>query len=205
MKYAIVTNNIPKIASQNAVLQHIQDVTERHFAIGTILKWPDTELNNYDVYRCIEVKESLLQYQSYSSPVLTFDGSNVTMTYSAVDDDLDSSKDRAKETVASNRYNYEISGVSYNDIYVSTDRESQSKIIAVDVIASRDSSYSVRWKTANNTFVTMNSDTILQVSNTVLNHVQSAYTLESNKIDEIDACLTLTDLRSANLVFNGGS
>jgi hypothetical protein len=199
--YAIVTNNIPKIASQNAVLQHIQDVTGRHFAISTILKWSDTELNEYDVYRCIKVKESLLQYQSYSSPVLTFDGSNVTMTYSAVDDDLDSSKDRAKETVANNRYNYEISGVSYNDIYVSTDRESQSKIIAVDVIASRDSSYSVRWKTANNTFINMNSDTILQVSNTVLNHVQSAYTLESNKIDEIDACLTLTDLRSANLVF----
>jgi len=93
-------------------------------------------------------------------------------------------KDDIKNEITQKRFRKEIGGITYNGDKYYTDRESQTKYIAVAVdlsqIANLDS-YIINWKAENSgnaVFRTLDGNTMLSIINTVRSHVQACYDKE---------------------------
>lgn len=97
-----------------------------------------------------------------------------------------------KYAISKKRYEVEIGGVVVSNNTFSTDRESQTKYVAValDIIRSNSASWSIDWKTSNGTFVTLDATQMNIVIDTVRNHVQSCFNKEKEYLDLIDVSNT---------------
>lgn len=102
------------------------------------------------------------------------------------------SKEKLKQVVAEKRYTVEVGGVSVANNVYATDRESQTKYVAVavDIQQSNTQSWSITWKTQDNSFVTLNASDMLNVISTVRNHVQSCFDKEAEYYQLIDSANT---------------
>ncbi|MDT9631017.1 DUF4376 domain-containing protein [Pseudomonas marginalis] len=76
------------------------------------------------------------------------------------------------------RYSHELSGVSAEGIDILTDRDTQGKLTACAFRAQRSTGYSVDWKLANGSFVTLSANEILRVAEVVDDYVQACYSRE---------------------------
>ena len=90
MRYAIVKEGVPQAASRKAVEEHLKQLTTKVHPFGTVQKWTEDFRNTLGIYSIRDVKPPLSPYQTYSSPSLVFDGSEVTQVYTATD--LEASK-----------------------------------------------------------------------------------------------------------------
>jgi hypothetical protein len=93
-----------------------------------------------------------------------------------------------KNAVTNKRYAVEVGNTRVaNNIY-STDRESQTKYVAVAVEISQSNaeSFSITWKTADSQFVTLNAPEMLEVINGVRAHVQNCFNKEAEYYNLID-------------------
>lgn len=97
-------------------------------------------------------------------------------------------KENIKIDVTEKRYNVEVGGVSVSNNIYSTDRESQTKYVAVavDIQQSNSETWSIIWKTKDNKFVNLNSNQMTEVINSVRDHVQSCFNKESEYYQLID-------------------
>lgn len=109
-------------------------------------------------------------------------------------------KSQLKTTITSKRYEVEVGNVRINNNLYSTDRESQTKYVAIAVDISQSSNisaWSINWKTAEGVFVTLNATEMTQVVNGVRQHVQACFDKESEYYTLIDtadqATLEATD------------
>ena len=75
------------------------------------------------------------------------------------------SKQLIKTAVTAKRYEVEVGGITVSNNVYSTDRESQTKYVAVavDVSQSNVETWSITWKTLENKFVTLNANQALEV------------------------------------------
>lgn len=85
---------------------------------------------------------------------------------------------RALNRLASRRYSEEVKGIVIRQVNVDTDRETQSKLVAVRILAKEDAEYFVKWKTSRG-FVTLDASTIIALADAVRGHVQTCYDRES--------------------------
>lgn len=111
-------------------------------------------------------------------------------------------KTKIKAKIAEKRWEIEISGVTdSNDITFATDRESQTKYIAIAVkLLSVDvSTWSIHWKTVNGNFVTLNASEMQNVINLVMNHVQTCFDKESDLHSLLDAATTYEEVFSIDI------
>jgi len=69
-------------------------------------------------------------------------------------------------------------GLSMDGITVETDDVTQTRLMAIRIMAKEDSSYSVKWKTRAG-FVDLNARTIVAIADAVLAHVQACFIAES--------------------------
>jgi hypothetical protein len=113
------------------------------------------------------------------------------------------SKENLKKIITSKRYEVEVGNVRINKNLYSTDRESQTKYVAIAVDIAQSSNVSVwhiNWKTADGIFVNLNATEMNQVVNGVRQHVQSCFDKESEYYTLIDtadqATLEATDFSS---------
>lgn len=85
-----------------------------------------------------------------------------------------------KTDISNHRYNVEVGGVKIANNLYSTDRESQTKYVAVavDISQSNVETWSINWKTADNKFVNLNATQMSEVINGVRSHVQACYDKE---------------------------
>ena len=97
---------------------------------------------------------------------------------------------------ANQRYVEETSGIEFNGYLVKTDRTTQSILGNARQIAEDDPSFSVDWKVNESTFVTLDSDDILALSDIMVAHVQSLFTKEKNLNALIDAAQTYQDIKN---------
>ncbi len=104
------------------------------------------------------------------------------------------SKDEIKRQVTSKRYNVEVGGVVISNSTYATDRESQTKYVAVavDIQQSNAETWSINWKTQNNQFVSLNANQMLQIISGVRQHVQSSFDKEAEYYQLIDSANTST-------------
>lgn len=119
-------------------------------------------------------------------------GDDVVVTQTATPRDIDVVKQVKRDEAAAKRYDMEVSGVDVGGYIIPTDRESQSKLVAVRVLAKEDSTYTVKWKAANG-WITLDATQIINVADAVRAHVQSAFDWEAAQVEAID---TLTDAQS---------
>lgn len=120
---------------------------------------------------------------------ITFDGIKTIVTYNYSQLNIDDLRSNYKNKVTTLRYDHEVGGVRVNDSIYATDRESQTKYVAValDISQSADPlAWVINWKTANNTFVTLNALAMNNVISNVRNHVQMCFDKESEYFNLID-------------------
>ena len=92
--------------------------------------------------------------------------------------------------LAEARWQHEVGGITHDGMEISTDRESQGKILAARVAAVGDNTYSLTWK-AENWFFTLDAAAIIAMSNAVGEHVRKAFVAEGQTLVKInDGTLT---------------
>jgi hypothetical protein len=102
------------------------------------------------------------------------------------------------EALAAKRYSVEIGGTTIGGVPIATDRDTQSKLVAIRILAKEDNAYTVRWKTSAG-FVTLDAATIIAVADGVRAFVQAAFDREATLIDAIEAATTLAELDAIDL------
>jgi len=90
-------------------------------------------------------------------------------------------KDDLKRVVTEKRYEIEVGGTKVNNIIYATDRESQTKYIAVaiELQQANTQTWSILWKTLDGTFVQLNAIEMSTVIDSVRNHIQNCYNKEA--------------------------
>jgi hypothetical protein len=104
-------------------------------------------------------------------------------------------KESIKYDITNKRYEVEVGGVVISNNTYATDRESQTKYVAVAVDISQQinvNAWSITWKTNDNQFVNLNANQMLQVISGVRQHVQNCYDKEAEYYQLIDAANTST-------------
>lgn len=103
------------------------------------------------------------------------------------------SKELIKKDVTNFRYQIEVGGVVVANNKYATDRESQTKYVAVAFDIQQQANvdaWSITWKTTDNKFVSLNASQMSQVINTVRNHVQQCFNKEAEYYQLIDTANT---------------
>jgi len=108
---------------------------------------------------------------------------------------LDDLKKLKKEEIASARYEYEISGITFHDVHITTDREDQAMITATALSAVLDPTATTVWKGANG-YLTLKASEILEMARAVADHVESAFIEEKRLVELIDSATTEEELSS---------
>ena len=108
---------------------------------------------------------------------------------------LDDLKAQKKRDIAAARYEYEIAGVVYNNIRVTSDREDQSMITAVALSAVVDPTYTTVWKGADG-YLDLDAVGVLTLARMVGAHVEAAFAEEKRLVELIDAAQDEAELAS---------
>lgn len=112
---------------------------------------------------------------------------------------LNKAKASAKQTLATNRYNKECSGITFNGAEIQTDRESRANFTAKYALVNANAlENGAKWK-AKNGFVTFTKQDFKDAMIAVNTHVDSCFETEANKITLIEAAATLADLQAIDL------
>jgi hypothetical protein len=103
-----------------------------------------------------------------------------------------------KAELAAIRYAKEVGGIVVGGIAVTTDRETQAKLIAARILAKENASYTVNWKTAAG-FVSLNATVIVAVADGVGAHIQACFDREATLSAAIDAAANQAALDAIDL------
>ena len=87
---------------------------------------------------------------------------------------------------ANDRYIKEVQGIIVSNNFIYTDRQSQSMITGLVAVMNLNPNTVVNFKTGNG-FIKANSSTVQLIANSVANHVQACFTLESDIADKVQS------------------
>ena len=102
-------------------------------------------------------------------------------------------KEEIKTEVSTKRYTVEVGSVVVANNKYATDRESQTKYVAVAFDIQQQANvdaWSIAWKTTDNKFVNLNASQMSQVINVVRTHVQQCFDKEAEYYQLIDTANT---------------
>lgn len=108
---------------------------------------------------------------------------------------LEELKAGKKADIAAARYTYEIAGIRFRGVHVTTDREDQAMITAAALSAVIDSTFSTVWKGADG-YLTLDAPGVMALATAVAAHVEAAFAEEKRLSDNIDAAQTAEDVAS---------
>lgn len=106
-----------------------------------------------------------------------------------------------KKKLAAKRWEVETGGAVINGNLFATDRESQTKYIAVTVAISQSNpqTWSINWKLNNGEFVVLNAQQMLFIINGVMAYVQNSFNKEYEFQQTIDSCTTVEDVMAIDI------
>lgn len=104
---------------------------------------------------------------------------------------LSDAKAKKKAELAAKRYAFESSGVTVGGLSIRTDRDSQAVIFSTHAAMQSGIPQSIQWKTADGTFATLDSAGVAGIAQAVTAHVQSAFSLEKQLVDQVNAATTI--------------
>ena len=133
--------------------------------------------------------------QFLNGPFWQFTETQAISSYVAQDKTIEAVKNQLKSEVANERYRKEISGVKTTiqntEITVETDRETRNVFVQKFTLMGENDT--VNWKFPE-TWLTLTKADLGAVVAAGVQHIQSQFDWEMNKVTEIDACTTLTQL-----------
>lgn len=91
-----------------------------------------------------------------------------------------------EEYAAAKRWEYEVSGITFNNIRVATDDRSKMLISGAREAALKDENFKTKWKSQNGEFIELSSIEIIEISDLVLSHISNCFELESIIISKIE-------------------
>ena len=124
-----------------------------------------------------------------------------SFVFSDAPDVFEALKQQKKDEIAAARYEYEIAGVVFDGVHVTTDREDQAMITAVALSAVADPTYTTVWKGADG-YLTLNAAETLAMARIVGAHVEAAFEEEKRLSELIDAAQTEEELASITWTLN---
>ena len=98
------------------------------------------------------------------------------------------------DEIATARYETETGGCTIDGITIATDRGSQALLTAAVVTARLEPEFTVRWKCADNRFVTLDSVQLKAIGAAVTAHVEACFAREGELCELIDAAQTPEEL-----------
>ncbi len=142
---------------------------------GTVLYGPDTSQYAEDeAIPWLETDREIVRLPDYSFVFADDPAAFVSL------------KVQKKADVAAARYAFEIAGVVYNGVRVTTDREDQAMITAVALSAVVDSTFTTVWKGADG-YLDLDAAGVLTLARMVGAHVEAAFAEEKRLAGLIDA------------------
>lgn len=142
-------------------------------------------------------------------PLYSVANGAVKVEYKVVDktgpelaDHLDRAKQDKLAEIAEARYEAEIAGIEKDGSLIRTDRQTQAMISGAVLKAIRDEAYVCRWKTADG-FVTLGAEDIIDVADTIRDHVQGCFDREAVLSDQVEVATTLEAVRATTWESSG--
>lgn len=108
---------------------------------------------------------------------------------------FDELKADKRSEIAAARYDWEISGIDYKNVHISTDREDQSMITAIALSATLNNDFTTVWKGTNG-YINLASQEILTLAYLVAEHVETAFVEEKRLAELIDSAQTEEELNA---------
>jgi hypothetical protein len=102
------------------------------------------------------------------------------------------------ELASERRYAEENATVSFQGAFISTDRLSRASLTGAAMCAVQNPAYTVQWKTSAG-FITLESDAILDLLDTVQAHVQACFNREAEIITAAMAATNLDELDAIDI------
>ena len=106
---------------------------------------------------------------------------------------LDELKTIKKTKISAARYVYEISGIIFQGVHITTDREDQSMITAVALSATLNSDFKTVWKGSDG-YINLTAQDALTLAYLVAEHVETAFAEEKRLSELIDNAETEEEL-----------
>ena len=94
-------------------------------------------------------------------------------------------KQQKKDEIATARYEYEITGLVYKGVHVTTDREDQAMITAIALSATLNNDFTTVWKGADG-YINLTAQEVLTLAYLVAEHVETAFAEEKRLSELID-------------------
>jgi hypothetical protein len=98
---------------------------------------------------------------------------------------IDQTKEKKKVEISAQRYTMETSGIQYNGVTISTDRESAQILDSVIEKIRRGVVPSIEWKCPEG-YITLTAANIDAIELAVLTHIQSAFSWEKAEVAKLD-------------------
>ena len=124
-------------------------------------------------------------YQQHSGPTYIISDDVVVGNYGIANIPIDQIQFKIKKEITNNRFNKEIGGIEIGGNKIATDRSSQSLIIGVRMKSDSEPSRIFNWKSGI-TWIELNHDAILSISNAVFDHVEDCFDKEKELHDIVD-------------------
>jgi len=172
--------------------------------LSTFYQVPPVEQGYIDIgdgFEIIPITDSSIPaidplFEDPIGPFYTYANNNATVTYSKQDRPLHFIKSDLIQLAGSIRYNNEVAGTTANtsvgSISVSTDRDSR---LQYSNLLSSMGSNTINFKTGTE-FVTLTSNDMQIIVNTIHNHVQEQFDWELQTINELNTIDNIDDFKS---------
>lgn len=113
---------------------------------------------------------------------------------------IDAVKNALKARTAAERYKREVAGTTVNvqgtDVFVSTSRENRNEYIQQHQLLGNGDT--IQWK-FNDVWLSLSKSDLLTIANAINTYVQAQFTWEADKVSEIDACTTPSQLAAIEI------
>jgi hypothetical protein len=185
-----------------SVLQNDLDLDERPVVLPSdVFKVP------FYILPEIYVRNAVIEKPSYNSKIQkfggvewTFDENNGYANYSIINKDIEEVKGELKNAAASKRWVREntVINLTINDVDVSISTARENRRVFFDKLLVMGANDVCSWK-FDGCWIDLSKEDIYNIVKSIDNTVQDAFNWEVNKIDEIYACNTLSELDQINL------
>lgn len=100
------------------------------------------------------------------------------------------------EYIAAKRWEREVGGIELDGLAVATDDRSKMMISGARVAAQNNPEFATQWKASDGTFLMLDAQTIIAISDAVLEHVARCFAIEASIILDLQmgAVFTFSDI-----------
>lgn len=116
----------------------------------------------------------------------------------ALESDLNKAKSVVRQRIAEQRYNFEVGGIEVDGLPVRTDRFTVDRIYQARALAKENAQFNTAWKLGDGSFITLNAESIINISDSITTHLTLSFTREMDLNLLVDVATSVSELTSIN-------